>query len=139
MGILFTPLTVGSLTLKNRFVRSATYDGGADPGGFISEWQTALNTALAKSGVGLIVNGITNVDSVGKISPTQNRSTAIVTSMASHGWPGRSTNMVPDSRFNSFTPVGKHIVVRRRWDDVLSVLRSFRTIRILISKARARP
>lgn len=72
MGILFTPFTVSRLTSKNRFVRSATYDGGADPGGFVSEWQINLYTALAKGEVGWIVSGIFNVDSLGKISPTQN-------------------------------------------------------------------
>jgi 2,4-dienoyl-CoA reductase-like NADH-dependent reductase (Old Yellow Enzyme family) len=69
---LFTPLNVGALTLKNRFVRSATYDGGADPGGFVSDWQITRYTALAQGEVGLIVSGIFNVDSVGKLSPTQN-------------------------------------------------------------------
>jgi len=72
MGLLFTPLTIGGLTIKNRFVRSATYDGGAEPGGFVSEWQIELYTALARGEVGLIVSGICNVDSRGKISPSQN-------------------------------------------------------------------
>lgn len=72
MKIPFTPLAIGDLTLKNRFVRSATYDGGADPGGFVSEWQIDLYTALARGEVGLIVSGIFNVDSAGKISPSQN-------------------------------------------------------------------
>jgi len=70
--ILFTPLMIGGLTTKNRFVRSATYDGGAEPGGFVSEWQIALYTALARGQVGLIVSGIFNVDSWGKVSPSQN-------------------------------------------------------------------
>jgi len=72
MGILFTPFAIGGLTTKNRFVRSATYDGGADPGGFVSDWQMDLYTALARGEVGLIVSGIFNVDSPGKISPSQN-------------------------------------------------------------------
>jgi len=72
MGILFTPFRIGGLTTKNRFVRSATYDGGAEPGGFVSEWQIDLYTALARGEVGLIVSGIFNVDSEGKISPSQN-------------------------------------------------------------------
>lgn len=72
MENLFSPLTIRSLTTKNRFVRSATYDGGAERGGFVSEWQVGLYTALAKGQIGLIVSGIFSVDSVGKASPTQN-------------------------------------------------------------------
>ena len=72
MGMLFTPFAIGSLTTKNRFVRSATYDGGAEPGGFVSKWQIDLYTALARGEIGLIVSGIFNVDSRGKISPSQN-------------------------------------------------------------------
>jgi len=72
MKNLFSPFTIRSLTTKNRVVRSATYDGGAEHGGFVSEWQIALYTALAKGQVGLIVSGIFNVDSVGKASPSQN-------------------------------------------------------------------
>ncbi len=72
MSILFTPFTIGGLTVKNRFLRSATYDGGADPGGFVSKWQIDLYTSLARGQVGLIVSGIFNVDSDGKTSPVQN-------------------------------------------------------------------
>ena len=72
MESLFTPFSISGLTTKNRFVRSATYDGGAEPGGFVSEWQIDLYTALARGEVGLIVSGICNVDSLGKISPSQN-------------------------------------------------------------------
>lgn len=72
MGILFTPFTIRGLTIKNRFVRSATYDGGAEHGGFVSEWQIDLYTALARGQVGLIVSGVFNVDSAGKASPRHN-------------------------------------------------------------------
>jgi 2,4-dienoyl-CoA reductase-like NADH-dependent reductase (Old Yellow Enzyme family) len=72
MEMLFSPFSIRGFTLKNRFVRSATYDGGADPGGFVSDWQIGLYTALARGQVGLIVSGIFNVDSVGKASPLQN-------------------------------------------------------------------
>jgi 2,4-dienoyl-CoA reductase-like NADH-dependent reductase (Old Yellow Enzyme family) len=72
MNILFTPFSIGSMEIKNRFVRSATYDGGADKGGFVSGWQFNLYAELARGQVGLIVSGIFSVDSVGKISPVQN-------------------------------------------------------------------
>lgn len=72
MSILFTPFAIGGLEIKNRFVRSATYDGGAEKGGFVSDWQIELYKELARGRVGLIVSGIFNVDSIGKISPAQN-------------------------------------------------------------------
>ncbi len=72
MTALFTPFSIGSMEIKNRFVRSATYDGGADKGGFVSGWQFNLYAELARGQVGLIVSGIFSVDSVGKISPVQN-------------------------------------------------------------------
>jgi 2,4-dienoyl-CoA reductase-like NADH-dependent reductase (Old Yellow Enzyme family) len=60
------------MEIKNRFVRSATYDGGAVKRGFVSEWQINLYAELARGQVGLIISGIFSVDSVGKISPVQN-------------------------------------------------------------------
>jgi 2,4-dienoyl-CoA reductase-like NADH-dependent reductase (Old Yellow Enzyme family) len=72
MGILFTPFTIRGLTLRNRIVRSATYDGGAEHGGFVSKWQIDLYSTLARGQVGLIVSGIFNVDSIGKASPFHN-------------------------------------------------------------------
>ncbi len=53
-------------------MRSATYDGGAERGGFVSDWQINLYAELARGQVGLIISGIFNVDSAGKISPVQN-------------------------------------------------------------------
>ena len=69
MNILFTPTRVGNLEIPNRFVRSATYDAGAEQG-FVSDWQVELYSALAKGRVGLIVSGVFNVR-VGKAPPGQ--------------------------------------------------------------------
>ncbi len=72
MSILFNPAKIGNLEIPNRFVRSATYDGGADKGGFVSDWQIELYKTLAKGNIGLIVSAIFNVDRMGKASPVQN-------------------------------------------------------------------
>jgi 2,4-dienoyl-CoA reductase-like NADH-dependent reductase (Old Yellow Enzyme family) len=69
---LFDPIRIGSLNLRNRIVRSATYDGGADAKGHVTEWQQMLYGTLAKGGVGLIVSGMTSVDDSGRISASQN-------------------------------------------------------------------
>ena len=72
MTVLFTPFSIANMEIKNRFVRSATYDGGAVKRGFVSEWQINLYAELARGQVGLIISGIFSVDSAGKISPVHN-------------------------------------------------------------------
>jgi len=61
--------------VRNRFVRSATYDGCADKHGYVSEKQIKLFSGLAEGGIGLIVTGITHVHPSGQISLYQNSMT----------------------------------------------------------------
>jgi len=70
--MLFEPVKIGRLQLKNRFVRSATGDGSADEKGRVSEQQMTLFTTLAEGGVGLIIVGITYVHPTGKGTNPQN-------------------------------------------------------------------
>ena len=72
MSILFEPMRIKNLELRNRFVRSATYDGCADESGRVSKEQMRIYTELADGGVGLIVTGITYVHCSGQLSPVQN-------------------------------------------------------------------
>jgi 2,4-dienoyl-CoA reductase-like NADH-dependent reductase (Old Yellow Enzyme family) len=72
MSLLFRPARIGKLTLRNRFVRSATYDGCAEKGGAVSEQQVRLLSDLADGGVGLIITGITYSHPLGQISSFQN-------------------------------------------------------------------
>jgi 2,4-dienoyl-CoA reductase-like NADH-dependent reductase (Old Yellow Enzyme family) len=71
MSILFESANIGNMTLRNRFVRSATYDGCADDG-HVTENQINLYSMLAKGGVGLIITGLTYVHPSGQISKFQN-------------------------------------------------------------------
>jgi len=70
-SILFEPTEIKNMELRNRFVRSATYDGCADKG-YVTEKQMNLFTTLAEGGVGLIITGITVVHNSGYISKYQN-------------------------------------------------------------------
>jgi len=70
-GTLFEPTKIKNMDLRNRFVRSATYDGFADKGS-VTEKQMSLYTTLAEGGVGLIITGITYVHNNGQISKFQN-------------------------------------------------------------------
>ena len=72
MSILFQPAKIKNLQLKNRFVRSATYDGSAKLSGHVSERQIGLISALAEGGVSLIIHAITYVHPSGQISPYMN-------------------------------------------------------------------
>jgi len=55
-------VTLGHLHLKNRTVRSATWEALADEQGGPTEPQTAIYKGLAQGGVGMIVTGFTSVD-----------------------------------------------------------------------------
>jgi 2,4-dienoyl-CoA reductase-like NADH-dependent reductase (Old Yellow Enzyme family) len=57
MSKLFEPYSIGPLTFRNRFVRSATQDWLCEPDGRVSEAQLDLYKHLAAGGVGLIITG----------------------------------------------------------------------------------
>ena len=72
MSLLFSSAQIGNMKLRNRFVRSATYDGMALVSGEVSEAQIGLISGLAAGGVGLIVHAITYVHPSGQVSPFMN-------------------------------------------------------------------
>jgi 2,4-dienoyl-CoA reductase-like NADH-dependent reductase (Old Yellow Enzyme family) len=55
MSILFDPMKIGRMEIRNRFVRSATYDGSTDRSGTVSEKQMVICAELADNGVGLLI------------------------------------------------------------------------------------
>ncbi len=71
MSILFESVNIKKMTLKNRFVRSATYDGFAD-NGHVTDQQIKFFSELAEGGVGLIIAGMANVHPTDQILPLQN-------------------------------------------------------------------
>ena len=71
MSVLFEQTTIGSLTLKNRFVRSATWEGMATDKGACTNRLIDLMTQLAEGGVGLIISGHTYVSREGQAGPKQ--------------------------------------------------------------------
>ena len=72
MSILFDPVTVGNLELKNRFLRSATYYALSDMDGFIGRDSVDLMRRLAENEVGLIVTGYAYVLKSGQSFPDMN-------------------------------------------------------------------
>ncbi|MEE8319008.1 MAG: NADH:flavin oxidoreductase [Dehalococcoidales bacterium] len=71
MSKLYEPFTIGSLKLKNRFVRSATWDGTADETGAVTEASVELYRNLGEGGIGLIISGYAFVSSHGQANPGQ--------------------------------------------------------------------
>ena len=61
MSILFTPISIGSMTVKNRFVRSATQDWFGDDQGHLTDRSYAFYDAMAKGDVGLIMSRTLNL------------------------------------------------------------------------------
>ncbi|OPL14874.1 MAG: hypothetical protein AVO39_08595 [delta proteobacterium MLS_D] len=72
MSVLFEPVTIGSLTLNNRIIRSATYYALADRNGYVGEESVALMRTLAGGGPGLIVTGYAFVHESGQVVPDMN-------------------------------------------------------------------
>jgi 2,4-dienoyl-CoA reductase-like NADH-dependent reductase (Old Yellow Enzyme family) len=64
---VFEQTQLAGMTLKNRIIRSATYEGMADENGFPSTEQLKkLYTRLAKGGAGAIITGFTSIQASGK-------------------------------------------------------------------------
>jgi 2,4-dienoyl-CoA reductase-like NADH-dependent reductase (Old Yellow Enzyme family) len=60
-SIVFTPARIGQLEIKNRLVRSATYENAATREGKVSDFLVDLYGTLAKGGVGLIITSVASV------------------------------------------------------------------------------
>jgi 2,4-dienoyl-CoA reductase-like NADH-dependent reductase (Old Yellow Enzyme family) len=71
MAHLFEPIKVGGLELKNRFMRSATWDATADKAGMVTDKSVNLYERLGNSGIGLVVSGFAFVSPLGQAVPAQ--------------------------------------------------------------------
>jgi len=70
-SLLFTPLSIGSMTLKNRFVRSATWEGLAGKDGSVTEELCAFVARLGEGELGMIISGHAYVHREGQAGPWQ--------------------------------------------------------------------
>ena len=71
MKSLFDETQLSGMKLKNRFVRSATYDGFADERGHLTEELLQIYENLAKGGVGTIITGMTYISDLEGPLPRQ--------------------------------------------------------------------
>ena len=70
MDILFRPMQINNIALPNRFVRSATFDR-SDEKGHVTNALIRNYSNLADGGVGLIITGLTNINSNGQMASFQ--------------------------------------------------------------------
>ena len=70
-NLLFTPMEINGMQLKNRLVRSATYENMAAEDGKVTDKLIKFYSKLAKGGVGLIVLGYASVQENGRTSLSQ--------------------------------------------------------------------
>ncbi len=61
---LFSPISIGSMELKNRLVMSPMHTEFAEPDGSVSETLPNYLIARAKGGAGLITTDICSLDSL---------------------------------------------------------------------------
>lgn len=71
MKSLFDQTQLAGMELKNRFIRSATYDGVADENGHMTEELFQVYENLLKGGVGTIITGLTYVSDMEEPIPGQ--------------------------------------------------------------------
>jgi 2,4-dienoyl-CoA reductase-like NADH-dependent reductase (Old Yellow Enzyme family) len=71
MSKLFEPSSIDGMVLRNRFVRSATWEGLATEAGTPTPRLTELMEALARGGVGLIITGHAYVSWEGRSRTSQ--------------------------------------------------------------------
>ena len=70
-SLVFEPKEIGRMVIKNRLVRSATYEGMASEDGRVTDELVELYKTLAEGGVGLIITSYTCVQPSGKAMPHQ--------------------------------------------------------------------
>ncbi len=71
MADIFTPWQMGELTIPNRLVRSATWEGMAQPDGTPTFETVNFTAELAEGGVGLIITGYAFIHPLGRGLPHQ--------------------------------------------------------------------
>ncbi len=71
MATLFDETVINGMTMRNRMVRSATWEGMCDPEGRPTEKLNDFYSELAEGGIGLIISGYTFIRTEGRQLPGQ--------------------------------------------------------------------
>jgi 2,4-dienoyl-CoA reductase-like NADH-dependent reductase (Old Yellow Enzyme family) len=65
LNTLFSPKKIGNVQIKNRIVRSATFEGRATGDGYVTDQLIDFYDELARGGTGLIITGLISIDPSG--------------------------------------------------------------------------
>jgi 2,4-dienoyl-CoA reductase-like NADH-dependent reductase (Old Yellow Enzyme family) len=71
MNLLFQPISIDAVEIRNRFLRSATWDRTGTDDGLVTDASVRIIEDLARGGVGLIVTGYAYVSEQGKAAVRQ--------------------------------------------------------------------
>jgi 2,4-dienoyl-CoA reductase-like NADH-dependent reductase (Old Yellow Enzyme family) len=71
MSLLFQPIAIDGVEIRNRFLRSATWDRTGTDNGDVTDASVRIIEELARGGVGLIVTGYAYVSEQGKAAVRQ--------------------------------------------------------------------
>lgn len=71
MKSMYDKTNLAGMKLKNRFIRSATYEGFASESGHLTEKLMEIYENLSKGGVGTIITGLTYVSDKENANPKQ--------------------------------------------------------------------
>src|SRR3546814_16982223 len=70
-GLLFTPVSIGKLTLPGRLIKTATSETRASDDGFVTPELIDFYRPIARGGTPLIITGNIYVSRDGKAAPRQ--------------------------------------------------------------------
>lgn len=68
--ILYSTANYNKMLVKNRLVRSATFEMATTPDGGLTEEYLSIHQSLAKGGIGMLITGITGVAKEGRLMPS---------------------------------------------------------------------
>jgi 2,4-dienoyl-CoA reductase-like NADH-dependent reductase (Old Yellow Enzyme family) len=65
-SVLFTEKRIGTAIIKNRFLRSATFESASNEDGSVGEEYAKIYTTLSRGGMGLIITGMISINAEGR-------------------------------------------------------------------------
>jgi 2,4-dienoyl-CoA reductase-like NADH-dependent reductase (Old Yellow Enzyme family) len=68
MKTLFEHTVIGGIKIKNRLLRSATFENGANEDGLYSQRMTEIYAELANGGIGAIITGMVGIDENSRVN-----------------------------------------------------------------------
>ncbi len=91
--VMFTSKKIGNVTIKNRLVRSATFESAANDDGTVGAEYTRIYQPLSRGEIGLIITGMISVSDAGK---SYHKQAGLHTDAAINGFAAMNDNVHQD-------------------------------------------